>query len=241
MEGFNAVDVAVVAIVLLSAGFAFYRGFVREALAIGGWVGAAAVTYYGFAGLRPVLEPYIANETLLGLATGGILFLAAVVVFGLIVHFIVKVIQKSPLSALDRSLGFLFGVARGIVVVALLFLLGRYAVWEEGKDAAPEWLSGAASYTVIEYAAEMIERAIPENLLDLPEGGAGAEGETIGAESLAQPPVAAPPDAAPDDIYREDPSRLIDLPPAEGEGGNAPGAPAAPPAEAEAPGAGDNP
>lgn len=210
MESFNAVDIAVVAVVLLSAGFAFYRGFIREALAIAGWVGAAAVAYYGFASLRAVLEPYIGHKMLLDVATGGSLFIAAVVVFGLLIHFIVRAIQKSPLSALDRSLGFLFGAARGIVVVALLFLLGRYAVWEDGEDAAPEWLSGAASWTVIEYTAGMIERAMPDTLVDLPEEGPGG-GEGIGVEILAQPPVAIDPDPDAGDIYREDPNRLIDL------------------------------
>lgn len=223
MESFNAVDIAVVAIVLLSAGFAFYRGFIREALAIAGWIGAAAVAYYGFASLRAVLEPYIGHEMALNGVTGGLLFIVAIAVFGLLIHFIVRVIQRSPLSALDRSLGFLFGAARGIVVVALLFLLGRYAVWEDGEDAAPAWLSGAASYTVIEYTAGMIERAMPDTLVDLPAESPGDE-EGIGVEILAQPPVAVEPDPDAGDIYREDPSRLIDQAPGAAGGGEAPAA-----------------
>ena len=44
----NALDLAIIAIIALSAIFAFARGFVREALSIIAWVGAAAITLYGF-------------------------------------------------------------------------------------------------------------------------------------------------------------------------------------------------
>ena len=220
--GINPVDVVLAAIVLLSAFFAFYRGFLREALAIAGWIGAGAVTWRYFADAREWLAPYIAHETLLSAAAGGGVFLGSLVVFWLAIHFIVARVQNSPLNALDRSLGFLFGLARGVAVIALLFLFGRYTFWNEGEKTAPGWLTGAASYTLIAYSADMIDRAIPDDLLGLPEA---APSDLL----LAQPPVASD-DTGGGEVYADDPARLLDslptgdaefdpLPDPAGEGG----------------------
>lgn len=221
MSEFNWVDVVTAAIVLLSAFFAFYRGFLREALAIGGWIGAAAAAWYGHDDAKAWLEPWIPNENLLNAAAAGAVFLAALAVFWVIIHFVVARVRNSPLGALDRSLGFLFGVARGAAVVALLFLLGKYTFWDERGGEPPGWLANAASYTLIAWSAEMIERAIPEDLPglsagpapDAPFGGADAD-----PERLAQPPVAgeaADSDSGP--VYEDDPMRLLDAPPGAGE------------------------
>ncbi len=218
MEGFNLVDIAAAVIVLLSAFFAFYRGFAREALAIAGWVGAAVVAYYFFGDARPWLAPYIENESLLAVATGGTLFVGSLIFFGLVVHYVAARIKKSPLSALDRSLGFLFGVARGIVVVALLFLLSKYTSWDEQEGTAPDWLANAASYTLIEYTADMVERTIPEDLLDLPpvapsdmlQEDEWLDDATPLPEQLAQPPVVDD-GMGGEPVYEEDPARLLDL------------------------------
>ena len=164
MEGFNVVDAAVAALVLASAFFAFLRGFVREALAIAGWVGAAVVAWYGFPEVESWLRPLISSETLRWVVAGAGAFLVALAVFAFAVQFLSRGVRNSPLSALDRALGFLFGATRGVVVVALLFVLGKSTLWS-GPGETPGWLSDAASYTLIEYSAEMIERAIPEDLL----------------------------------------------------------------------------
>lgn len=188
MEGFNVTDIAVAALVLTSAIFAFLRGFVREALAIAGWVGAAVVAWYGFPEVEAQLRPWISGETLRWAVAGGGAFLVAVAVFALAIRLLSRSVRNSPLSAVDRALGFLFGAARGIVVVALLFVLGKSTLWTT-PDETPQWLAGAASYTLIEYSAGMIERAIPEELLTPPD----APDDPIPADAAddigAAPPV----------------------------------------------------
>lgn len=206
MEGFNVTDVAVAVLVLASACFAFSRGFVREALAIAGWVGAAVVAWYGFPEVEARLRPWISGETLRWAVAGGGTFLVAVAVFALAIRLLSRSVRNSPLSALDRALGFLFGAVRGGIVVALLFMLGKSTLWTT-PDETPQWLAGAASYTLIEYSAGMIERAIPEELLippdapddPIPTDAAGAAddigaapptpGEEAGADALDAVPT----------------------------------------------------
>ena len=171
MESFNVTDVAAAALVLASAFFAFQRGFVREAFAIAGWVGAAVAAWYGFPEVEVRLRPWIPGETLRWAVAGGGAFLVAVAVFALAIRFLSRSVRNSPLSALDRALGFLFGAARGVVVVALLFVLGKSTLWNTPEET-PQWLAGAASYSFIEYSAEMVERAIPEDLLSPPDAPA---------------------------------------------------------------------
>ncbi len=222
-QPFNIVDIVVVVLVLLSAVFAFYRGFVREILAIAGWGGAVVVTYFAYPHVRPYVEPYLPADWLVDGATIGGVFLVSLVVFWLIIHAIVVQVKDSPLNALDRSLGFLFGVARGVLIIALAFLVGQYTMWKDGEEQRPEWVSGARALPIIEYSANLIAAALPEDILNLPQsitddmrGGANA-GASNGAseaevETLAQPPVAVPaPDAAAEDQgYTESEDRAVE-------------------------------
>lgn len=205
METVGWVDLGVAAVVLLSAIFAFYRGFVREVLAIAGWVGAAVFAAYYFDQARPHVEPLLKDALLTDVATAAGLFLSSLVVFWLVIHFIVNRVKKSALNALDRSLGFVFGVARGVVVVALAFMLGEKMIWVDTEQ--PEWVSGARSLPLIEYAATTMVGLVPEGW-DMPDF---APPPAPTAEELAQPPVAVPEATDEGALYGEaDLDQLID-------------------------------
>ena len=223
MEGFNVTDVAVAALVLTSAFFAFLRGFVREALAIAGWIGAAVVAWYGFPEVEALLRPWVPGETLRWVVAGGGTFLVSVAVFALAIRLLSRSVRNSPLSAVDRALGFLFGAVRGVVVVALLFVLGRSTLWNT-PDETPQWLAGAASYTFIEYSAGMVERAIPEDLL--PPADAPADPLPTDAADIGSVPPASGEDVGAPDYPGDDIARIA------GEEGDA-GAPDAAPAGGE--------
>ena len=95
MDGFTIIDAVVAAVIILSAILAWSRGFVRESLAILGWIGA------GFA----------------------VVFALALVVFSIITPLFSSVVQRSALGGVDQGMGFLFGVARGILLVAIAFIV----------------------------------------------------------------------------------------------------------------------
>jgi membrane protein required for colicin V production len=224
----NWVDLAVAGVVLVSAVFAFYRGFVREVLAIAGWVGAAAVAVYYFADARPFVEQYVSNDLLADVATGGGLFLVSLVVFWLLIHLIVLRVKTSALNALDRSLGFLFGVARGVIVVVLAYMVGEYWLWDDADNPRPEWLTEARSLPLIDHTAGLIWAVIPEDVLNLKvegfraalegpkpvETGADAGAAASEVERLSQPPVAETEaeggEATYPDAGRQELERLID-------------------------------
>jgi membrane protein required for colicin V production len=129
MEGFTIFDGAVAGVILISSVLAFSRGFVREAMSIVSWIAAGIVAFW----FAPDVVPLIAEIPYLGDFVGsscelGILagfttvFVVALVIISFFAPVLSSAIKHSPLGGLDAGLGFLFGVARGVllVVVALI-------------------------------------------------------------------------------------------------------------------------
>ncbi|MFT3689033.1 CvpA family protein [Paenirhodobacter sp.] len=130
MEGFTIVDAIVAVVIILSAILAYSRGFVREGLAIVGWIAAAVVAFLFAPAARPMIAQLPFLNKFLGdsceLATIGAfaaVFALALVVFSVITPLFATVIQRSALGGLDQGLGFLFGVVRGVVLIAVAFVL----------------------------------------------------------------------------------------------------------------------
>lgn len=146
MEGFTIVDAVVAVVIVFSAILAYSRGFVREMLAIAGWIGAAILAYI-FAPQAmplvreiPVVRDFIDNCSAATIAGFTGVFIVALIVFALFTPLFSSVVQRSALNALDQGLGFLFGVARGVllVVIALIiynFIGGGIALVEDSRSA----------------------------------------------------------------------------------------------------------
>lgn len=129
MEGFTIFDGGVAGVILISAVLAFSRGFVREAMSIVAWIVAAIVGFMFAPDVVPLISevPYvgdfIGNSCELGiLAAFTGVFVIALVLISFFTPVFSSAIKASPLGGLDSGLGFLFGVARGalLVVVALI-------------------------------------------------------------------------------------------------------------------------
>src|SRR5260221_6554457 len=108
----NALDIIVIAVVALSALFAFARGFVKESLSIAAWVGAGLITLYGLPHLRPVALKYISNPLLAAGAAGVTLFVVSLIVLSLLTSAVAGRVKQSALSAVDPSLGLLVRALR---------------------------------------------------------------------------------------------------------------------------------
>jgi membrane protein required for colicin V production len=130
MEGFTIIDGVVAVIIVLSALLAYSRGLVREAMAIAGWV-AAAVLAFLFA---PTVEPLIRELPVVGefladscelsiIAAFAAVFAVALIVVSLFTPLFSSIVQRSALGGIDQGLGFLFGVARGVLLVAIAFFV----------------------------------------------------------------------------------------------------------------------
>jgi len=127
---FTLIDGVVAIIIVLSALLAYSRGFVREVMAIAGWAGATILAFL-FANQAeplirqiPVLGDFIGDSPELSIiAAFAAVFAVSLVVFSIFTPLFSSLIQRSALGGLDQGLGFVFGVARGILLVAVAFFV----------------------------------------------------------------------------------------------------------------------
>lgn len=161
---FNMFDLIVIAVVGLSALLSFFRGFIREVLSLGAWVGAAIVTLYAFPHVSEWLQTKVSNETVAnGLASMGTFFVALIGI-GMLLRLVGKYVKSgSDVGVLDNLLGITFGAARGILVVVIgYFIMGTFI----GNDE-PQWLEESATAPHVEKAAAWLSEVAPEYMDDM--------------------------------------------------------------------------
>jgi len=156
-------DIILLAVMLVSGILAMVRGFMREVLSIVSWAAAAVLTIYAYPRLLPLAKQYVNHD----LAASGIViagvFLGTLLVVSVITIKISDMVLDSRVGALDRTLGFLFGLARGLVIVVVAFLFFDWLVPERSQ---PDWIKNAKSRVVLENTGETIKSMLPED----PEG-----------------------------------------------------------------------
>ena len=116
------IDLAIIALVVLSALLSLFRGFIKEALALASWLVALWVSMIFYEDLAVVLSQWIAEPSIQNIAAFSILFISVLLLGALINYLASKLVVKSGLAVTDRMLGVVFGVARGLVIVAILVL-----------------------------------------------------------------------------------------------------------------------
>ena len=168
--GIQIPDIVIVVFILISALWAFFRGFVREVLGVFAWVGAALVTLYLFTPVRLYLRNFITIDIAADIAAGVGLFLVTLILLSMISHAISRFVRGSMLSPLDRSLGFVFGLARGAVLVCLGYLV---VIWALHSSTPPAWLSAAKTLPAIQQGAQLLKGLLPSEARD--QGSAAAE------------------------------------------------------------------
>jgi membrane protein required for colicin V production len=137
--------------------FALMRGFVYEVLAMAGWVLAALAALWGLPYVRPFIAPHISNATIADVVGGAAIFLAVLLVSSFITHGIARQVRKSAVSAVDRSLGFAFGLLRGLVLASLCFMV----VDKLTAPDEPEVLTAAKTRPLLAMGSKLIQSLIP--------------------------------------------------------------------------------
>ncbi len=130
MDNFTWVDGGAAVIILLSAILAYSRGLVRELMAILGWVGAAILAFIFAPAATPLVKEipmvgdFLADSCELSVvaAFAGV-FALGLIVAALFTPLFSSVIQRTALGGIDQALGFLFGVLRGVLLVAVAFIV----------------------------------------------------------------------------------------------------------------------
>jgi membrane protein required for colicin V production len=152
-------DGILVGFTLVSAMLAMVRGFSREILSIASWVAAAAAAYFFYPQVVPYLQPYVDNDKIQMAAAAGIVFVVALIIVTLITMRIADFIIDSRVGALDRALGFLYGAARGILVVAVGLL---FFDWLVGAHP-PAWITEAKSRPFLEQIGAKLQSLLPDD------------------------------------------------------------------------------
>ncbi|SOB99617.1 CvpA family protein [Rhodobacter maris] len=197
MEGFTIVDAIVAITIILSAVLAYSRGFVREGLAIIGWIAAAVVAYTFADAARPliaqlpVLNKFLADSCELATIGGfAAVFALALVVFSILTPLFASAVQRSALGGLDQGLGFLFGVARGVILIAAAFIVYDRLV---SAEAIPV-VDNSRSAKVFMSMSDKLDQSMPE---DAPAWIVGRYNALVAKCGDATPSSAAAPAPAP--------------------------------------------
>jgi membrane protein required for colicin V production len=151
-------DVILIAIMLISGFLAMVRGFTREVLSIFSWAMAAVAALYLTPKYANLLEPYISNPSIAQIAFAAGVFIITLIVVSLITFRVSDSVLDSRVGAVDRTLGFVFGLARGFLLVAIVFILFTALARDQ-----PDWVRNARSFPVLESTQRAIESMLPMN------------------------------------------------------------------------------
>jgi membrane protein required for colicin V production len=153
-------DLVVLAVMLVSGLLAMVRGFMREVLSIAAWGAAALVTLYAFQKLLPTAKTYFSNDTVAAVVVIAGVFLGTLIIVSIITVRISDMILDSRIGALDRTLGFLFGLARGLLIVVVAYLFFNWLVPDKQR---PEWVTNAKSRTVLQGTGDWLLSLLPDD------------------------------------------------------------------------------
>ncbi|HTQ15579.1 MAG TPA: CvpA family protein [Rhizomicrobium sp.] len=157
---FNFVDLIVVVIVLVSAGYATWRGFVRETLSVIAWIAAAFATLYFGPAAAAFLSTRLSPEWLGYLVGYAAIFLLVLVPLSFVSYRFAESVHKSPVGGVDRSLGLAFGVVRGLAIVGFAYIIFTSAV-ETRKQ--PDWLTRAHTLPLMQNCAQVLLSLVPDH------------------------------------------------------------------------------
>lgn len=169
MEGFTLIDGVVAGVIVLSAILAYSRGLVRETMAIAGWVGAAVLAFVFSPSVQPlikevpVLGEFLADSCELSMIGAfAAVFAVGLILASLFTPLLSLVVQRSALGGIDQALGFLFGVARGAVLVLVAFLVYDRAL----SGTAVAMVDESRSLKVYASFQERVNAAVPDGAPD---------------------------------------------------------------------------
>ena len=153
-------DIVLIVVMLISGLLAMVRGFMREVLSITAWLLAAGATLYSYAKLLPFAKQYFNNDIVATVAVVGGVFLLTLLIVSVITVRISDMVLDSRVGALDRTLGFLFGLARGLVIVVVAY---QFFTWLVPDRSQPEWVRSAKSRVVLAGTGQWLMSMLPDD------------------------------------------------------------------------------
>ena len=154
-------DLLLLGIMLVSGILAMIRGFMREVLSVAAWAGAAIATILLYDKLLPVAESNLGSGTVAKVAVILGVFLLTLIIGSLITARISDLVLDSRIGALDRSLGFIYGLARGLLIVVVAFHL---FIWFVPENKRPEGVRDAKSNQLLLSTGQWVQSLLPQDM-----------------------------------------------------------------------------
>ncbi|WP_332687360.1 CvpA family protein [Devosia sp.] len=169
----TAFDVGVGVLVLISAILATARGLTREVLSLATWAGSAAIAIYMWQYHPEIARQYIAEAIVADIATVVVTFIVALIVLHLLTMRIADFVVDSRVGPIDRTLGFVFGVLRGILIAIVITIFGTWLL----PNNLPAWAAESQSLPHLRNMGQTLISLLPEGLeqqvTDMLQGGTG--------------------------------------------------------------------
>jgi len=154
-------DLILLGVMLVSGLLAMIRGFMREILSIAAWGAAAIATIMLYGKLLPIAKANIASDIIATGAVIGGVFLITLLIVSIVTVRISDMILDSRIGALDRTLGFLFGLGRGLIIVVVAFV---FFAWLVPPAKQPDGVRNAKSRVVLENTGEWLQALLPQDM-----------------------------------------------------------------------------
>src|ERR1700681_3375527 len=145
---------------LISGLLARVRGFISGILSIAARGAAGLAPLYSSSRLLPIAKTYFNNDTVASIVVVAGVFVGTLIVVSVITVRISDMILDSRIGALDRTLGFLFGLARGLLIVVVAFLFFSWLVPDKQR---PDWVTGAKSRVVLDGTGQWLMSLLPDD------------------------------------------------------------------------------
>ena len=154
----NTADIVVAVIIVVCGIIALRLGLVRVVLGLAGWVGAGLATIYGYSYAQPYAREFIGNELIADIAAGAGIFVVTMLVLTFISHAIAGGVRDSAFGMLDRTFGFLVGLAIGGFIVSGGYIFSQQ-VFEMDDNAS--FYQGAKTLPILKRGANIIASTAP--------------------------------------------------------------------------------
>ena len=154
-------DILLLGVMLISGLLAMIRGFMREILSITAWAVAALATFLLYPRLLPLAKANISSDIVAIAAVIGSVFLITLLIMSIVTVRISDMALTSRIGALDRTLGFLFGLGRGLIIVVVAFL---FFAWLVPAGKQPDGVKNAKSLEVLNKTGEWLQALLPQDM-----------------------------------------------------------------------------
>ena len=174
------VDLTIFGLLLISGLLAFARGLVREVLGIGAWAGAVAAAILLLPMMRPVVAGWFTTKDWVDPVAFIVTFLGSLIVLMLFASMMGRLVRGSALGGIDRTLGLLFGLGRGALIVVIAYILGQMVFpTKQWPEAVASARLAQPTYQAAAWAVSQLPEAYRPKTLDPPPAGREATSEAL--------------------------------------------------------------